>query len=210
MCHFCQLYRCFGYLRDSDGTTWLYAGNWIKPTANIIRGRWSRSPVTAVFRMSQLVIVVRAAVEAVKCSLNLHVLFKNSNILHIGYMQQKRKKYVINLTFVFRKVVLWSVYWKRTNTWRMLCYMCLYARGQNLILYAYSSGMLLIKGKQQNTVWRVLAISDNMTQWALNYLCVSLIFHGYATVSKLEKIDLMSCKPYRVCSSLLSLYNIVC
>lgn len=47
-----------------------------------------------------------------------------------------------------------------------------------------------------------------MIQWFLNELCVSLIFHAYATVSKLEKIDLMSCKPYRVCSSLLSLITL--
>lgn len=41
--------------------------------------------------MCQPVIFVRGAVEAVKCSLNLHLLFKKPNVLHIGYMQQKRK-----------------------------------------------------------------------------------------------------------------------
>lgn len=49
--------------------------------------------------MSRPVIVVRAGVELVKCSLNIHLLFKNPNILDIGYMQQKRK--VLNEFNVF-------------------------------------------------------------------------------------------------------------
>lgn len=63
----------------------------IEPSADIFRGGWSSCPGTAAFSMSQPVIFVRGAVEAVKCSLNLHLLFNKPNVLHIGYMQQKRK-----------------------------------------------------------------------------------------------------------------------
>ena len=40
-----------------------------------------------------------------------------------------------------------------------------------------------------------------MTQWFVDELCVSLIFVVCATVSKLEKMHMDTCKPYRICSS---------
>lgn len=84
--------------------------------------------------------------DSVKCSLNLYLLFKSPNVLHIGYMQQKRKVHS-NLTlcgfcglFLFVFAGFFGKFYcgqfiEKEQTHAECC-TPLYGGGQNLILYA--------------------------------------------------------------------------
>lgn len=88
-CRSCVIFlNCIGVLDTLETQVVLAAyvqATESNPQSNIIQRGWCSWLATVVFRMSRPVVTVRPGVEARKCSLNLHVLFNNSEVLGLAH-----------------------------------------------------------------------------------------------------------------------------